>query len=89
MGFIKVSISNFSMLNNGLTLCTSVASELSSVSNAQVRIVDLVFTSGTSCLDSFLQYYVSPIVSFVRSISMDTWQDEQVRRMQVSSVYFV
>lgn len=24
-------------------------------------------------------------VSFVRSVSMDTWQEEQIKRMQVSS----
>ena len=34
-------------------------------------------------VDSFRTFSNPPVHSFVRSVSMDTWQEDQVRRMQV------
>ncbi len=53
----------------------------------------LVYTEASVCMSGMLSslsetmaglHVPTPVHSFVRSVSMDTWQEEQIKRMQVS-----
>ena len=57
--------------------------------NVPVYTGALVFISGEYISIICLLALIIFCLSFVRSVSMDTWQDEQIKRMQVKLSYWV